>query len=149
MRTVKKIVLIMIFGVLFAKDMQKDEYLDYTNKVINYEFHLPNLDSIKNPFYEPDRLVIQTKSLHKKQDSKKRVKITLLAIFGSRAYIQIQEFLGEQLIKSKKEWLKLNDKIFDCVLTDLTQSTAVFKCKDGVLKKTLNRKLPMLKEKNE
>ena len=57
------------------------------------------------------------------------------------------EYLGEQLIKERKKWIKLYDKIYNCSLYKLTDTDAYFKCGDRVLHKTLNQKIPMLRDK--
>ncbi|AZV46961.1 hypothetical protein C3L23_06650 [Nautilia sp. PV-1] len=145
----KKLTLIAgIIAFIYAKGAtQKDIYLDYTNKIINYEFNIKNLSKVKSPFYAPPKYFPGAQASSKNAQIKKRVKITLLSVFGNKAYIKIQEYLGEQLIKITKKWIKLNEKIYDCRLSKLTETDAVFKCKDKTLYKTINQKIPMLRDK--
>jgi hypothetical protein len=137
--------IIVSFSIAAKNDSQKDIYLEYTNKVINYEFNLKNINKIKSPFYEPVKYFAVAPGNN--MQIKKRVKITLLSIFGDKAYIRVQEFLGEQLIKTFKKWVKLHDKIYDCKLNKLTDTDAVFKCGSKTLYKTINQKIPMLRDK--
>jgi len=133
-------------GLLFGANNQKDIYLEYTNKIINYEFNLKHLNDIKSPFYEEVRVDTGTKTSNKSVSAKKRVMITLISIFEKKAYIRIDEYLGEQLISVYKKWIGINDKIYDCKLVKLTDTDAVFKCKDKTLYKTINKKIPTLRD---
>ncbi len=149
MKRVKIILLTGILGVaLFATDnkTQKDLYLEYTNKVINYSFKIDKLEDIKSPFYENsiNKKVVNTK----KVPVKKSVKITLISIFMNKAFIRIDEYLGAQLVGSVKKWIGLNDKIYDCTLIKLTSTDAIFKCANSrkMLFKTINQKIPQLRD---
>jgi len=144
----KKIIIFLtiIITVVLANNPQKDKYLEYTNKVINYEFIIKDLDKIESPFYENKKIIF--KNITKNERSvKKRVKITLLSIFDNKAYVKIEEFLGEQLIKVNKKWLSKNSKIYDCKLVKLNTTDVVFKCKNKILKKSLNKKIFGLRDK--
>ncbi|GAB6073905.1 hypothetical protein [Nautilia lithotrophica] len=143
----KLVLLIGIISLMFGKgNTQKDIYLEYTNKVINYEFNINNLNKVKSPFYEPPKFFPGTQN-SKNVQIKKRVKITLLSIFENKAYIKVEEYLGEQLVAVIKKWISINDKIYDCRLSKLTDTDAVFKCSDKTLYKTINKKIPMLRDK--
>jgi len=153
MKKLTVLLTIFIVTIIFAqgniqrKNTQKDIYLDYTNKIINYEFNIKNINKIKSPFYEPPKFLPGPVGSKKNVRIKKRVKITLLSIFENKAYIKIDEYLGEQLIRVEKRWISLNDKIYDCRLTKLTDTDAYFKCSDKTLYKTINTKIPMLRDK--
>jgi len=136
-----------IFSVmLFAQDQQKnDVYLDYTNKVINYEFSIDDLDKIKAPFYSVAEQKIVKKRVTQKIEVNKVVKIDLMSIFDNKAYIKINEYIGDKLIKTEKKWIKVGDKVYGCKLIKLTESDAVLKCKNKILYKTLNQKIPLLR----
>ena len=131
------------------KSTQKDIYIDYANKVINYEFNIKNINKLKSPFYERPKSKSLSEYAGDKKNIriKKRVKIILLSIFENKAYIKIEKYLGEQLIRVEKRWISLNDKIYDCKLTKLTDIDAYFKCPNKTLYKTVNTKIPMLREK--
>jgi hypothetical protein len=137
----KKIVLLaIIIGFIFAKD---DKYLIFVNKLVNYNFELEKLKKIKAPF--------EVKvSIKEKQNTQKvlvkKIKIDLIAIFNNKAYIKLSEFLGDQLIKTKKEWVKIGDKIYKCKVTKIMEDKVIFNCKDKKLVKSLNKKIPGLKE---
>jgi hypothetical protein len=145
----KKLILLTGFlSLVFSEGTtQKDIYLDYTNKVINYIFNIDDIEKVKSPFYEPQKFIPGVRVGKKNVRIKKSVNITLLSIFEDRAYIKVEEYLGEQLVSVKKKWLKLNDEIYDCKLTKLTDTDAVFKCTDRTLYKTINQKIPMLRNK--
>ena len=151
----KKLILKLVFiiTVIFAQEnaqqtnTQKDIYLDYTNKIIDYKFSIKNINKIKSPFYALPKFTTDTVGNKKNIRIKKLVKITLLSIFEKKAYIKIEEYLGEQLINIKKRWVSLNDRIYDCRLIKLTDTDAYFKCGDKTLYKTVNAKIPMLRTK--
>ncbi len=144
----KKLILLAGFlSFLFsAGSAQKDIYLDYTNKVINYEFNLKNILKVKSPFYEIYTYTPGFTSVQQNSRVKKRVKITLLSIFEKKAYIKVDEYLGEQLVATIKKWIGLNDKIHDCKLVKITDTNTVFKCAGKTLNKTINQKIPMLRD---
>jgi len=143
----KLILLIGTVSLMFSNGIsQKDIYLEYTNKVINYEFNLNNINKVKSPFYEPPKFFPGSQNA-KNIQIKKHVKITLLSIFEKEAYIKVEEYLGEQLVAVIKKWISINDKIYDCRLSKLTDTDAVFKCSDKTLYKTINQKIPMLRDK--
>jgi len=143
----KRVVSILLLGILaFGAEEKsvKDLYLEYANKVISYSFKIDGLEDIKSPFYQPPSAKKVTKI--KKVPVKKSVRITLLSIFMNKAYIRIDEYLGAQLVGSVKKWIGLNDKIYDCKLIKLTATDAVFKCSKRMLFKTINQKIPRLRD---
>jgi hypothetical protein len=146
-----KKVIILLTGLMILwgaqNSKQKDIYLEYTNKVINYEFDLKNLDKIKSPFYVVIKRSSSGKHIKKEVVVKKRIVLTLLSIFGNRAFIKTEEYLGEQLVKKQKKWIKLYDKIYNCILKKITSTDVYFKCANKTLHKTLNKKIPMLRDK--
>jgi hypothetical protein len=143
----KLAILLGLVSLLFsAGSTQKDVYLDYTNKVINYEFNLNNISKVKNPFYSVPVYVPGVTSTVQNSQVKKRVQITLISIFGKKAYIKVDEYLGEQLTSTSKKWIGINDKIYDCKLVKITDTDAAFKCANKTLNKTINQKIPMLRD---
>jgi hypothetical protein len=126
---------------LFAED----KYLTYVNKLINYHFELKNLP-IKAPFE-----IGEVKNYHKTLANNnvvlsKRVKIELLSVFDNQARVLVEVFLGDQLIKSYKKWVKVGDKLYDCRVNKITLTQMVLKCKNKTLVKTVNQKIPFIKE---
>ena len=143
----KKVLFLSISVFLFASQKgvnQKDVYIDYTNKIINYNFQLEGINDIKSPFYIPYKNIVETNGTKRHVEIKKSVKISLISIFGDKAYVQIDHYIGEQLVKSEKKWIKINDEIVKCKLIKLTETDAYFKCKDKTLHKSLNKKIPLL-----
>jgi hypothetical protein len=137
---------LLIIGIFLFANSQKDVYLDYTNKIINYNFKIENLNKIKPPFYNPvlQKNVYKNEKLPKKA-VKKVVKIDLLSILDKKAYIKLSEFIGGKLVKVNKKWVKRGDVVYGCKLIKLTDSDAVFKCKNKKLYKSLNQKIPLLR----
>jgi hypothetical protein len=144
----KLILLIGFLSFVFSEGItQKDIYPDYTNKIINYEFNIENLNNVKSPFYETPKFSSNTQTKTNNVQIKKRAKITLLSIFENTAYIKVEKYLGKQLVAVTKKWISLNDKIYDCKLFKLTDTDAVFKCNNKILYKTINQKIPMLRDR--
>lgn len=143
----KKIITILIFFYIgYAKDninKVQDQYLNYTNKIINYYFKL-DLDNIKSPFYnsQSKKIVSHIKSI----ENKEIIKIDLISILNNQAYIKIKKYLGDKLITINKKWIKLNQKIYKCKLVKLTNIKAIFKCRNKILIKSINKKLLFQKE---
>jgi len=140
----KKILIIFSLFLIIKADSVTNQYLEYTNKLVNYNLLLRNFDKIHSPF-EKDYIIVK-----KKVKAKKLVKIihiNLLSVFNKKAYVLIQVYLGNQLIKSYKKWLKIGDKIDTCKLTKVEFSKIIFKCKNKKLIKTLNVKNLNIKEK--
>ena len=143
----KKIVTILIFFYIgYAKDninKVQNQYLNYTNKIINYYFKL-DLDNIKSPFYnsQSKKIISHIKNI----ENKEIIKIDLISILNNQAYIKIEKYLGDKLITINKKWIKLNQKIYKCKLVKLTDIKAIFKCRNKILIKSINKKLLFKKE---
>jgi hypothetical protein len=137
----KIILIISFFAFLYAQD---DKYLAYVNRLVNYNFELKNLENVKTPFE------IKTLSKTSKQNIQKilvkKIKIELISILDNQAYFKIDEFLGEQLIKTEKKWVKKGDKIYNCKVETITLNKVILRCKDKKLVKTLDKKIPGFKE---
>ncbi len=138
----KKIVIVLTAAlILFAQD---DKYLMYVNKLVNYHFELRSITDKQIPF--------EIKVEHNKTNVAvekilvRRIKVELLSIFNNMAHVKIKEYLGDQLIKQESKWVKKGDKIYDCKIVKITLTKVVLKCKDRVLIKTLNKKIPGFKE---
>ncbi len=130
-----------VFLGLIVFSFAQDKYLVYVNKLINYHFDL-KANNIKAPF--------EIKMINKKvirQISSKKVDIDLLSIFNNEAYVNVKIFLGNQLIKHYKKWVKVGDEIYGCKIIKITNVKVILKCKDKIRIETLNRKIPQIKEK--
>ncbi len=138
----KKIILIMgFFLFLLAQD---DKYLTFVNKLVNYNFELRNVEDRTAPF--EIKIINKSKGQNIQKLLVKKVKIDLLSIFNNQAYVKVDEYLGDQLIKTQKKWIKVGDKIYNCKLAKITIDKAVFKCGKKALIKSLNKKIPGFKE---
>ncbi|WP_457561079.1 hypothetical protein [Caminibacter sp.] len=136
----KKLVFVLIvFTGLFAQD---DKYLMYVNKLVNYNFELKDVQS-RAPF--EIKIIKNKKTIEK--ILVKRVKVDLLSIFGNKARIRERVYLGDQLIKSKIKWVKVGDKIYNCKVVKITFTNLVLKCNKRILIKSINEKIPFIKEK--
>jgi len=142
----KLFILIFCFYIGNAKDdinTVQNQYLNYTNKIINYYFKL-DLDNIKSPFYNPQSKTIV--SHIKNIENKEIIKIDLISILNNKAYIKVEKYLGDKLLTTNKKWLKLNQKIYNCKLIKLTDIKAIFKCGNKTLIKSINKKSLFKKE---
>jgi hypothetical protein len=133
----KKILIICIGILLFAST--KEEFLEYTNKLVTYHFELKNFDKIKSPFYKPKKKVTFLNKLRK--SVKKVVHISLISVFDDRAYLKIEEYKGTDLVKSFKKWVKKGDKIEYCKVVSINIDKVVLKCNGKKLVKTTAKKL--------
>ena len=143
----KKMILLLflIIGIVNANSVSK-RYLNYANKLVNYEFDLNNFESIHAPF-EPITKIVNGKKTTASKTLVKTIRTKLLSVFDNKAYFLINVYLGDQLIKSYDKWATVGSKIGNCKIKKITMDTAVLKCKDKVLVKTLNKKIPGIKEK--
>jgi len=138
----KKIVLLLGFALfLFAQD---DKYLTYVNKLVNYSFELKNIEDKKAPF--EIKLAQSAAKQNIKKLLVKRIKIELISIFDNQAYIKISEYLGDQLIKTEKKWVKVGDRVYKCKVVKITTDRVVFRCGKKTLIKSLNKKILGFKE---
>jgi len=138
----KKILLLFIGIFLFAKS---DIYLDYVNKLVNYGFELKNLKTDKAPFeIKIDKNIKYKNSVER--TLVKKIKIELLSIFNNQVYLKIDEYLGDQLIKTQKKWLKKSDRIYNCKIIKISLEKVILKCGKKILIKSLNKKIPGFKE---
>ena len=136
-------VLILSFLFAFAKEKNNnDMYLNYVDKVVNYNFKIKDLKKLKTPFYVPK--IYKSNMKPHNRPVKRYTKLKLLSILSDKAYIKVDVYLGLQLIDSYKKWLSLNQSVNDCKLIKLNFTKAVFKCNDGLLVKELNHKLKNL-----
>jgi len=141
----KKIIgLLFVINLMFGLNM--DKYLNYSNSLFNYQFQLKEFDKIKEPFEPTINVVINNKKIQNVKTLIRAIKIDLLSIFNNKAYINIKEYLGDQLIKNYKKWVKKGDKIGNCKVSVITFEKVVFKCKNKILIKTLYIQIPQIKE---
>lgn len=133
----KKIFLLILGISLFSST--NDEFLDYTNKLVTYNFELKNFDKIKSPFFKPKKpIFLKAKEINK--NVKKIVHISLISIFNNTAYIKIDEFKGDELVKEYKKWIKKGDKIEQCIVINIKIDKLILKCNNKILIKSLNKK---------
>jgi len=133
----KKIFFLMMAVFLFAS---KSEYLEYTNKLITYDFKLNLIDKIKTPFYHPKR-VVSTLNKSKRKNIKKIIHISLISILNNSALINIETFIGEKKVKEYKKWITLNSKVEYCKVKNIYKSKVIFKCGKKLLIKRLYKNL--------
>ncbi|QCI28761.1 hypothetical protein [Caminibacter pacificus] len=139
----KKLVLFATAVLLFAQ--VNDQYLNYTNKLVNYQIKLKNIEKITPPF-EIYRNEVVYKNNKTKKIIRRVIKVDLVSIFDNKAYVVLKEYLGSQLVSVKKKWVKVGDKIDKCVVSNITIDKLVIRCKDRKIVKSLNKKIPFFKE---
>jgi len=138
----KKLIVILI-GI-FAFAQINDQYLNYTNKLVNYQIKLKNVEKISPPFeLVPNQFVLKNKE---KKVIRKVIKVELISIFNNKAYVVLKEYLGSQLVSVKRRWVKIGDKIDKCKVANITTDTLIIRCKDRKIVKSLNKKIPFFKE---
>jgi len=137
--------LVALFIVVFALAQINDQYLNYTNKLVNYQIKLKDVGKITPPFEIATNNDVILKNKEKKV-VRKIIKVDLNSIFNSRAYITLKEYLGSQLVSVKRKWVKVGDKIDKCVVSSITTDTLIIKCSGRKIVKTLNKKIPFFKE---
>ncbi|GAX87291.1 conserved hypothetical protein [Lebetimonas natsushimae] len=131
-------ILFLIIGV-FLIASTNEKYLEYTNKLVTYNFELKNIDKIKSPFYKIKKpIFLNNKKINK--NIKKIIHISLLSVFNDTAYIKIDEYMGDELINTYKKWVKKNDKIKNCRVENIYSDKIVIKCGKKQLIKKLNVK---------
>jgi len=142
----KKFVLIFVSLSLVIASKTK-VYLNYANDLVNYNFELKGFNKIKEPFEQNNTVaIINGKEVKSNQILTKSIKKTPLLIFDNKAYIDIKEYLGGQLIKEYKKWVKKGDKIGKCKVFLVTFDKVIFSCRGKKEIKTLNKKTPQIKE---
>jgi len=139
----KKLILILITIFAFAA---QEEYLDLTNKIVSYKIKLENITEIEPPFEIKRKVLNFMPQQQQKKVIRKIIKIELISIFNNKAYVLIREYLGDQLIKTTKKWIKRGDKIGECKVIKITIEKLYLKCKNKILVKSINKKIPFFKE---
>ncbi|QCT94278.1 hypothetical protein FE773_03510 [Caminibacter mediatlanticus TB-2] len=125
---------------LFA---QNDIYLEYVNKLVNYNFVLKNIENKNAPFEIKEK---QNKVFNQFQKLEKKIKVKLINIFDNQAYVKIIHYLGDQITKVEKKWIKVGDKIGTCKVDRITFDSLILKCKHKTITKTVNKKIINIKE---
>jgi hypothetical protein len=133
--------ILFISVMLFASI--NDKYLDFTNKLVTYNFELKNIDKISSPFFKVKKLTFIKKNNIK--NVKHFIHISLLSIFNDLAYIKVEEFKGDKLIKKYTKWVKKGDKIEQCKVDNVKIDKIILKCNNKILVKKLNKKLLNIK----
>jgi len=135
----KKLIVLLVTVFIYA---QNDIYLEYVNKLVNYNFVLKNVEDKNSPFEIKNK---KTFPIYKSLE--KRIKIDLLNIFDNSAYVKIIYYIGDQIIKTEKKWIKKGYKIGECKVVKITLDTLKLKCKNNrKIIKTLNKKIIKIKE---
>ena len=121
---------------------------EYVRGILNYHFSLDRLNYIKAPFFKEKRIKIVKNVKNKKNKKNKihlenRIDIKLIAILGKKAYIKIDEYLGNAIIDENKRWVKIGDKISKCRVIKITDTDLYIKCNNRLIHKTLNTKIPL------
>jgi len=130
--------------IAFAKD---NKYLNYTSSLIHYNFELKNFNKINVPF-EKKIIIKGVQKVNTFSGLEKKINIKLISVFNKNAYILINEYLGNKLIKSYKKWVKKGDtfeKYFTVKKIELNK--IILKYKNKIILKTLNKKIPGIKER--
>jgi nanoRNase/pAp phosphatase (c-di-AMP/oligoRNAs hydrolase) len=131
----KKIILFISICFLFAST--EEEFLDYTNKLVNYSFKLKNFDKIKSPFFKKEKKPV---SQEIKKKNRKIINISLLSVLNNLAYVKIEIFKEDALIKSYKKWVEVGNYIDECKLTHIYTDKIILDCNKKILIKSLNEK---------
>jgi nanoRNase/pAp phosphatase (c-di-AMP/oligoRNAs hydrolase) len=133
-----KKILILIIGIfLFAST--NEEFLDYTNKLVTYNFELKNFDKISSPFFKPRKLLfLKNKKINKRVQ--KFIHIRLISILNNMALIRIEEYKGDELIRKYKKWIKKGGKIEECRVKDIKTNKIILNCNHKLLIKKINEK---------
>jgi len=140
--------IIVVFGIIISflySDSVTQEFLEYTNKIVNYNFDLKHFEDIHPPF-EPVVRIVNGKEIKNNKTLVKTIKINLLSIFNNQAHFLINVYLGDQLIKSYTKWAKEGSRISKCTLKNIYLDKVFLKCGNKTLIKTLNKKIPGIKE---
>ena len=143
----KKLILLLLgsFIILMAKE---NKYLEYTNALMHYNFELKGFKKIKVPFEEEGELNGSQRIKGRHSLLEKKINVTLLAILNNSAYIQIDEYIGDSLIKSYKKWVKEGEEFEKYYkVKKITLSKIVLIFKNKIITKTINQKIPGIKEK--
>jgi len=139
----KRLMFFAITAVLLAAQVN-DQYLEYTNKLVNYQIKLNNVGQIVPPFELPRNDVVFKN--REKKVIRKVIKVELVSIFNGRAFVILKEYLGSQLVNIRKRWVKPGDKIDKCVVGSIKEDSIVIKCQKRRIVKSLNKKIPFFKE---
>ena len=145
---------IILFLITFLYSMSVE---DYVKGILDYHFKLDKFAYIKAPFFEKKvRIVnsdIKNDKKHKIEPEnsvkdnrvklEKRTTIKLILILSNRAYVKIDEYLGNAIINETKRWVKVGDKIGKCRVLKITNTDIFIKCKREIIHKSLNIKLPL------
>jgi len=135
----KKLIIFMLMIFIYA---QNDIYLEYVNKLVNYNFVLKNVENKNAPFEVKNK-----KKFPKYKRLERKIKVDLINIFNNSAYVKITYYLGDQITKIEKKWIKRGYKLGDCKVVNITLDTLKLKCKNNrKIIKTLNKKIIKIKE---
>ena len=143
----KKLFLFLISALLTVVLAKNNKYLNYTGDLVHYHFDLVNFNKIAVPFEK--KIIIQgAQKIKASSGLERKINIKLISIFNKSAYILIDDYLGNKLIKSYKKWVRKNDIIEKYYkVKKITLNKIILKYKNKIIVKTLNKKIPGIKEK--
>ena len=123
-----------------------NKYLNYTSELVHYHFELKQFNKIKPPF-EKKIIIKGAQKIKVFSGLEKRINIKLISIFNKSAYILINKYLGNKLIKSYKKWVKKGD-VFEKYykVKKIILDKIILEYKSKIITKTINKKIPGIKE---
>jgi hypothetical protein len=145
----KTVLLLSVFLSLYANKNNCEEiYKAKTKKILSYSINMPNT-AVFPPFYN-----YYFKQKQQKIKNVKVVKVSYkiipLSILLNNAYVKIQKFKGDQLMKEEKRWIKINDKIGNCKVQNIKNTFILLNCGNHLIKESIsnNQLFQNLKERN-
>ena len=139
--------LLFLIGVLVCTLFgSNNKYLNYTSELVHYHFELKQFNKIKPPF-EKKIIIKGAQKIKVFSGLEKRINIKLISIFNKSAYILINKYLGNKLIKSYKKWVKKGD-VFEKYykVKKIILDKIILEYKSKIITKTINKKIPGIKE---
>ncbi len=123
-----------------------NKYLNYTSELVHYHFELKQFNKIKAPF-EKKIIIKGAQKIKVFSGLEKRINIKLISVFNKSAYVLINKYLGNKLIKSYKKWVKKGD-VFEKYykVKKIILDKIILEYKSKIITKTINKKIPGIKE---
>ena len=128
---------------LFASN---NKYLNYTSALVHYHFKLKQFNKITPPF-EKKIIINGAQKIKVSSGLEKRINIKLISVFNKSAFILINKYLGNKLIKSYKKWVKKGyvfEKYYK--VKKITLDQIILEYKNEIITRTINKKIPGIKE---
>ena len=139
--------LLFLIGVLVCTLFgSNNKYLNYTSELVHYHFELKQFNKIKPPF-EKKIIINGAQKIKVFSGLEKRINIKLISVFNKSAYVLINKYLGNKLIKSYKKWVKKGD-VFEKYykVKKIILDKIILEYKSKIITKTINKKIPGIKE---